>query len=53
LFVWSGHNYALEVVRHLGIDENRGVLRIGLVHYNTDEDVDRALASLDKVLSRP
>jgi selenocysteine lyase/cysteine desulfurase len=29
------------------------VLRIGLVHYNTDEDVDRALASLDKVLSRP
>jgi selenocysteine lyase/cysteine desulfurase len=53
VFVWSGHNYALEVVRHLGIDENRGVLRIGLVHYNTDEDVDRALASLDKALSRP
>jgi cysteine desulfurase family protein (TIGR01976 family) len=53
VFVWSGHNYALEVVRHLGIDENRGVLRIGLVHYNTDEDVDRVLASLDKALSRP
>jgi cysteine desulfurase family protein (TIGR01976 family) len=53
VFVWSGHNYALEVVRHLGIDENRGVLRIGLVHYNTDEDVDRALASLEKALSRP
>jgi hypothetical protein len=50
VFVWSGHNYALEVVRHLGIDENRGVLRIGLVHYNTDEDVDRTLASLDEVL---
>jgi selenocysteine lyase/cysteine desulfurase len=50
VFVWSGHNYALEVVRHLGIDENCGVLRIGLVHYNTDEDVDRTLASLDKVL---
>jgi len=50
VFVWSGHNYALEVVRHLGIDENRGVLRIGLAHYNTGEEVDRALASLDKVL---
>jgi cysteine desulfurase family protein (TIGR01976 family) len=52
VFVWSGHNYALEVVRHLGIDETRGVLRIGLVHYNTEGEVDRALASLEKALSR-
>jgi cysteine desulfurase family protein (TIGR01976 family) len=53
VFVWSGHNYALEVVRHLGIDENRGVLRIGLVHYNSEDDVDRAVASLEKALNRP
>ena len=52
IFVWSGHNYALEVVRHLGIDETQGVLRIGLVHYNTDEDVDKVLACLERALSQ-
>lgn len=46
LFVWSGHNYALEVVRHLGIDEGEGMLRIGLAHYNTLEEVERLLAAL-------
>ena len=48
--VWSGHNYALEVVRHLGIDEATGVVRIGIAHYNTEEEVDRTLASLDDAL---
>jgi cysteine desulfurase family protein (TIGR01976 family) len=48
--VWSGHNYALEVVRHLGIDEAAGVLRIGLVHYNTGEEVDATLAALERAL---
>ena len=48
--VWSGHNYALEVVRHLGIDEATGVVRIGLAHYNTEEEVDRTLAALEAAL---
>ena len=48
--VWSGHNYALEVVRHLGIDEETGVVRIGLAHYNTKEEVDATLAALEGVL---
>ena len=48
--VWSGHNYALEVVRHLGIDEETGVVRIGLAHYNTEEEVDRTLAALEGAL---
>ena len=48
--VWSGHNYALEVVRHLGIDEETGVVRIGLAHYNTKEEVDRTLAALERAL---
>ena len=48
--VWSGHNYAFEVVRHLGIDEETGVVRIGLAHYNTEEEVDRTLAALDAAL---
>ncbi len=48
--VWSGHNYALEVVRQLGIDEATGVVRIGLAHYNTEEEVDATLAALEAAL---
>ena len=48
--VWSGHNYALEVVRHLGIDEATGVVRIGLAHYNTEEEVGRTLDALERAL---
>ena len=44
--VWSGHNYAFEVVRQLGIDEATGVVRIGIAHYNTEEEVDRTLTAL-------
>jgi cysteine desulfurase family protein (TIGR01976 family) len=49
--VWSGHNYAYELVRHLCLDEQEGVLRIGLAHYNTVEEVDRILASLKALLA--
>jgi cysteine desulfurase family protein (TIGR01976 family) len=44
--VWSGNYYALETIRHLGLDENDGAVRAGLVHYNTTEEVDRLLAAL-------
>ncbi len=43
IFVWSGHNYALEVVRQLGIDEATGVVRIGAAHYTTHDDIDAAI----------
>jgi cysteine desulfurase family protein (TIGR01976 family) len=46
IFVWSGHNFALEVVRQLGIDENEGVVRIGMAHYNTADEIDRTLEAL-------
>ena len=52
IFVWSGHNFALEVVRSLGIDEEQGVVRIGLAHYNTAAEVDQVLDALDVILSR-
>jgi len=50
--VWSGHNYALELARSLGLDEQQGVLRIGLAHYNTVGEVERILAAL-RALLRP
>ncbi|HLF00207.1 MAG TPA: cysteine desulfurase-like protein [Gaiellaceae bacterium] len=42
--VWHGNYYAVEVMRHLGLPE--GAVRAGIVHYNTEEEVDRLLAAL-------
>lgn len=49
--VWSGHNFALEPARHLGLDEAEGVVRIGIAHYNTEAEIDRALAVIGKLVS--
>jgi cysteine desulfurase family protein (TIGR01976 family) len=46
LAVWWGNYYALETMRKLGLDEERGAVRAGFVHYNTAEEVDRLLAGL-------
>lgn len=50
IFVWSGHNYAVEVVRTLGLLDRGGVLRIGLAHYNTAEEIDLCLDVLDRMI---
>lgn len=50
VFVWQGHNYAFEMAKSLGIEAEGGV-RIGLAHYNTAAEVDRAIAVLNKVLT--
>jgi cysteine desulfurase family protein (TIGR01976 family) len=46
---WPGNYYALEVMERLGLDD--GCLRIGIVHYNTAEEVDRLLAALADLAS--
>jgi cysteine desulfurase family protein (TIGR01976 family) len=51
IFVWSGHNYALEPVKALGLMDKGGVLRVGLAHYNTEAEVDGFLASLGRFLA--
>jgi cysteine desulfurase family protein (TIGR01976 family) len=48
--LWNGHNYALEAVRRLGLMEKGGVVRVGLAHYNTIEEVDYFLETLAAVL---
>ena len=48
--VWSGHNYALEPARHLGLSEEEGVVRIGIAHYNNEEEIERTLAIVDKLV---
>jgi cysteine desulfurase family protein (TIGR01976 family) len=42
--VWSGDYYAVEVMKRLGLPH--GALRVGIVHYNTAEEVDRLLVEL-------
>jgi cysteine desulfurase family protein (TIGR01976 family) len=46
IFTWDGNYYALSLTERLGVEESGGMLRIGLVHYNTAEEVDRFLAVL-------
>lgn len=48
IFVWSGHNYAIEPVGRMGLMDKGGVLRVGLAHYNTDAEVDAFLSSLTR-----
>ena len=45
---WWGDYYAYEVMQRLGLPD--GALRIGLVHYNTTDEVDRALAALAELV---
>lgn len=44
IYVWSGHYYAINVMDRLGLED--GLVRIGFCHYNTTEEVDRALEAL-------
>ena len=50
IFVWSGHNYALEIVKALGIDTIGGAVRIGPVHYNSAAEIDITLNALEDVI---
>jgi selenocysteine lyase/cysteine desulfurase len=51
MFVWSGHNYAIEPIGRLGLADKGGVLRVGLAHYNTPDEVDLFLTALDEIAS--
>src|SRR5437879_12836506 len=45
IFTWDGNFYALNLSERLGVEQRGGVLRVGLVHYNTADEVDRLLAA--------
>jgi cysteine desulfurase family protein (TIGR01976 family) len=49
IFVWHGNFYALPFTEALGL-EPEGLVRIGLLHYNTTDEVDRLLEALDSIL---
>jgi len=52
IFTWDGNYYAINLTERLGVERDGGLLRIGLVHYNTAEEVDRLLAALREIAAR-
>lgn len=46
---WSGNSYAVSLTQALGLEPD-GVLRLGLLHYNTVEEVDTVLDLLRTLL---
>jgi cysteine desulfurase family protein (TIGR01976 family) len=51
IFVWSGHNYAVEAAEALGINATGGAVRIGAVHYNSADEIDTVLNALEDILA--
>jgi len=49
IFSWDGHFYAQALIERLGLAASGGVLRLGLVHYNTAAEVDRTLEALESI----
>jgi selenocysteine lyase/cysteine desulfurase len=43
-----GHNYAHRLIKGLGLDEEDGVVRVSLLHYNTIEEVEKLIQVLDQ-----
>lgn len=49
-FTWDGNYYALNLTERLDVEKSGGFLRVGLVHYNTAEEVDRFLAASREIV---
>lgn len=50
IYTWSGHLYADRLTDALGVTQKGGILRVGLMHYNTKEEIDRFFSALSCVL---
>jgi selenocysteine lyase/cysteine desulfurase len=44
--IWSGHQYALELMKAYGLWDRGGVARAGVVRYTTEDDVSRLLEAV-------
>jgi len=49
IFVTNGNYYAVAISERLGVEQSGGMLRIGLTHYNTIEEVDYCLRALTRL----
>lgn len=46
IFAWDGNYYALNLTERLGVERDGGFLRIGFVHYNTEDEANRVVEAL-------
>ena len=53
IFTWDGNYYAINLAERLGVQQSGGMVRIGLAHYNTAEEVERLLGELRAVAEKP
>ncbi len=53
IFTWHGNFYALGLTEKLGVEDSGGFVRIGLVHYNTLEEIERLLKALSEIAALP
>jgi cysteine desulfurase family protein (TIGR01976 family) len=49
--VWSGHAYAWELTRALGIRDNGGAVRVSLSPYTAESDLERLVAAMTSIVS--
>jgi selenocysteine lyase/cysteine desulfurase len=49
IFAWTGNYYALEIMQRLGLEDNGGAVRIGAAHYNTHDEIDRLIDTLQRI----
>ena len=49
IFLWTGDFYAVGAIDRLGLADSGGLIRIGINHYNTADEIDRFLGRLDEI----
>ena len=49
IYVWDGNYYALAIMERLGLQESGGMVRVGAVHYNRHDEVDRLIQALERM----
>ncbi|TFG47944.1 MAG: aminotransferase class V-fold PLP-dependent enzyme, partial [Anaerolineales bacterium] len=49
IYVWDGNYYAICAAERLGVEDSGGMVRIGAVHYNTLEEIDRLGEALEEI----
>ncbi len=49
IYAWDGNYYALAIMERLGKEESGGMVRVGLAHYNTHEEIDRLAIALQQL----
>jgi cysteine desulfurase family protein (TIGR01976 family) len=49
--VWDGDYYAFELIRALGLADSGGMVRVGFVHYNEPDEIERLAEELSEMAS--